>query len=286
MKRKYFSVLLMAAMTMASTSMVTSCKDYDDDISNVQQSADTANELIKKLQDQATTLQNAVSTAQTTADAANTAAAEAAAAAKKAQTTGDEALAQAKTAEANAQAAKAAAAEAQKAAIEEATKQVNDLKEQIQAALDNKVDVSVFDTKVAKLEGDIAGINSSLNVLGDDVKQNQNDIKTAKQSIATLEAAQADAKNQIAVLEAYKTKLENSTIPGLNDAIKANGVEIDGVKKSIEDLTKSTTDAQKKLAEDIAKVSTDLAALTGVVNGIQDAYKNADAELQSKLMTW
>lgn len=283
MKRKYFSVLLMAAMTMASTSMVTSCKDYDDDISNVQQSADTANELIKKLQDQATTLQNAVSTAQTTADAANTAAAEAAAAAKKAQTTGDEALAQAKTAEANAQAAKAAAAEAQKAAIEEATKQVNDLKEQIQAALDNKVDVSVFDTKVAKLEGDIAGINSSLNVLGDDVKQNQNDIKTAKQSIATLEAAQADAKNQIAVLEAYKTKLENSTIPGLNDAIKANGVEIDGVKKSIEDLTKSTTDAQKKLAEDIAKVSTDLAALTGVVNGIQDAYKNADAELQKQI---
>lgn len=32
MKRKYFSVLLMAAMTVASTSVMTSCKDYDDDI--------------------------------------------------------------------------------------------------------------------------------------------------------------------------------------------------------------------------------------------------------------
>ena len=268
---------------MASTSMVTSCKDYDDDISNVQQNVDTANELIKKLQDQATTLQTAVSTAQSTADAAKTAAAEAATAAKNAQTTGDEALAMAKTAEANAQAAKAAAAEAQKAAIEEATKQVNALKDQIQAALDNKVDVSTFDTKVASLEGTIAGISSDLNKLGNDVKQNQSDIKTAKEAIATLQAAQTDAQNQIAALEAYKKVLEEKTIPGLNDAIKANGVEIDGVKKSVEDLAKSASEAQEKLAGDIAKVASDLVVLQGTVDGINEAYKKADANLQSQI---
>ena len=268
---------------MASTSMVTSCKDYDDDISNVQQNVDTANDLIKKLTDQATTLQTAVSTAQSTADAAKTAAAEAATAAKKAQTTGDEALAQAKTAEANAQAAKAAAAEAQKAAIEEATKQVNALKEQIQAALDNKVDVSTFDTKIASLEGTIAGISSDLNKLGNDVKENQADIKTAKEAIATLQAAQADAQNQIAALEAYKKVLESNTIPGLNDAIKANGVEIDGVKKSVEDLAKSASEAQEKLAGDIAKVASDLVVLQGTVDGINEAYKKADANLQSQI---
>ena len=32
MKRKFFSALLMGALTLASTSTFTSCKDYDDDI--------------------------------------------------------------------------------------------------------------------------------------------------------------------------------------------------------------------------------------------------------------
>lgn len=36
MKRKYFSALLMGALTIASVSTFTSCKDYDDDISNLQ----------------------------------------------------------------------------------------------------------------------------------------------------------------------------------------------------------------------------------------------------------
>ncbi len=34
MKRKFFSALLMGALTLAATSTVTSCKDYDDDINN------------------------------------------------------------------------------------------------------------------------------------------------------------------------------------------------------------------------------------------------------------
>ena len=36
MKRKYFSALLMGALTIASVSTFTSCKDYDDDIDNLQ----------------------------------------------------------------------------------------------------------------------------------------------------------------------------------------------------------------------------------------------------------
>ena len=283
MKRKYFSVLLMAAMTVASTSMVTSCKDYDDDINNVQTQIDAANDLIKKLDTQASTLQTAVTTAQSTADAAKTAAAEAATAAKKAQATGDEALAAAKTAEAAAEAAKAAAAEAQKAAIEAATKQVNDLKAEIQTALDNKVDVATFNTAVAKLEGDIAGIDAKLNTLGEDVKNNQKEITTAKEAIATLEAAQKNAEVQIAALETFKATLVSETIPGLNDAIKANGVEIEGVKKSVDDLKDATTKAQQELADNIAKVAADLTALQGTVDAIDAAYKAGDKNLQKQI---
>ena len=35
MKRKYFSALLMGALTVASVSTMTSCKDYDDDINGL-----------------------------------------------------------------------------------------------------------------------------------------------------------------------------------------------------------------------------------------------------------
>ena len=283
MKRKYFSALLMGALTVASVSTMTSCKDYDDDINKVETIADANNALIKKLQEQTSALQTALTTAQSTADAAKTAAAEAATAAKNAQTTGDDALAKAKTAEAAAEAAKAAAAEAQKAAIEEATKQVKELKDQVDAALSQKLDVAVFNDAVTKLEGTIAGIDETLNKLGDDVKKNQNDIKTAQEAIATLTAAQKDAAIQIAALEAYKKTLESETIPGLNEAIKANGVEINGVKKSVEDLKKATEDAQKKLSDEIAKVSGDLTALQATVNGIDEAYKKADADLQKQI---
>ena len=52
MKRKYFSVLLMGALTMTSVNTLTSCKDYDDDISNLQNQIDQLNELVKKIQGQ------------------------------------------------------------------------------------------------------------------------------------------------------------------------------------------------------------------------------------------
>ena len=52
MKRKYFSALLMGALTVASVSTFTSCKDYDDDISNLQVQIDklaTAEQLSQKV---------------------------------------------------------------------------------------------------------------------------------------------------------------------------------------------------------------------------------------------
>lgn len=50
MKRKYFSALLMGALTIASVSTFTSCKDYDDDISNLQQQIDSNAKAIETIQ--------------------------------------------------------------------------------------------------------------------------------------------------------------------------------------------------------------------------------------------
>ena len=52
MKRKYLSALLMGTLTVASMSTFTSCKDYDDDISNLQGQIDklaSADELKQKV---------------------------------------------------------------------------------------------------------------------------------------------------------------------------------------------------------------------------------------------
>ena len=61
MKRTYLSALLMGALTIASVSTFTSCKDYDDDINmNTSQ--------IKDLQEQLKTLQTALDQAKNDAN--------------------------------------------------------------------------------------------------------------------------------------------------------------------------------------------------------------------------
>ena len=52
MKRKYFSALLMGALTIASVSTFTSCKDYDDDISSLQKQIDDLSKIVKEIQSQ------------------------------------------------------------------------------------------------------------------------------------------------------------------------------------------------------------------------------------------
>ena len=52
MKRTYLSALLMGALTIASVSTFTSCKDYDDDISSLQSQIDKLNEMVSKIQGQ------------------------------------------------------------------------------------------------------------------------------------------------------------------------------------------------------------------------------------------
>ena len=50
MKRKYFSALLMGALAIASVSTFTSCKDYDDDINNLQSQIDALSKTLSELQ--------------------------------------------------------------------------------------------------------------------------------------------------------------------------------------------------------------------------------------------
>ncbi|AVM52577.1 hypothetical protein JN06_01558 [Bacteroides zoogleoformans] len=83
MNKKYLSVILFGALMTASTSLFTSCKDYDDDIKNLQEQVDKKASL-EQLTAQVTTLQNSINDAKSEATAAKTAAETAKTEAKKA----------------------------------------------------------------------------------------------------------------------------------------------------------------------------------------------------------
>lgn len=52
MKRKVFNMFMVGALVLPSASMFVSCKDYDDDINNLQQQIDELSKTIKAIQDQ------------------------------------------------------------------------------------------------------------------------------------------------------------------------------------------------------------------------------------------
>ena len=76
MRKKYLSALLFGALLFASAGTFTSCKDYDDDIKNLQEQID-GKATLEELQSQLETMQADVTSAKTTAEEAKTIAEEA-----------------------------------------------------------------------------------------------------------------------------------------------------------------------------------------------------------------
>lgn len=137
MKRKYFSALLMGALTIASVSTFTSCKDYDDDIDKLWDQIDKAglqsdiDALKTQLQDAASTASAAKTTAESALAKANDAAvkADVEKAIKAVEATANKAADDVATAisnAANAQTTADGAQKAAKAAQDQADKAVKD----------------------------------------------------------------------------------------------------------------------------------------------------------------
>ena len=241
MKKRIFGMLLMGAMVIASVSMFTSCKDYDDDINKLQKEIDAIT--AQNLQTQLTTLQSALASAQSTADAAKAAAA-------AASTAASDAAAGADAAQKAAQATAEAAAKAQDVKdLEDAIAALNDI-------LNGKVSKDDLDAAVSALEAKIAAISENLLTL-DDVKK-----LLADEGFATS-AVVNDLKSQIEALEAFQKemeglKLDESWKKKVDDAITS-------LKQSIKDIeasTKSISDL-KAIAE---KASKDASAVTNDIN--------------------
>ena len=297
MNKKYLSVVLFGALLAASAGTFTSCKDYDDDIKGLQEQIDGNQSSVAALEKQLATLDAAAKAAQTAADAAKAAADAAKAEAEAAKTAGDQAAADAAQAKADAAAAQEAAANAKAEAIEEAKKQVEALKVLLQESIDGKVDLEVFEAAKTAIAGRIDGIEEKLNNLDPD--QVAEDMRDAKQAIATLMAAYENLKIQSATLEEYKEACLDYTanaeaIKKAVEDIATAQTEIEklwneingegGLKELINGNATAITNLKNQTAIDIAKLEERINdQLTDIKKDIKDNIKPAIADIQKQI---
>ena len=274
MNKKYLSVVLFGALLAASAGTFTSCKDYDDDIKGLQEQIDKSGSTITDLQTQLTTLKAAADAAQATADAAKTAAAEAKTAADAAKAAGDQAKADAATALAAAKAAEAAAAQAKADAIEEATKQVEALRNSMQAAIDKKLDVTAFEEASKLLGARIDGIEAGLsNLKNGAVKENTEAIKSAQDAIEALQSADEDFATTLKELDEYVKITLEAKIDVNADDIKAAQDDIKAAQEDLDALWKKISGGEGSLEDLISKNATAISDLKDAIEDELDVIK-------------
>ena len=286
MNKKFMNALLFSAALLSSGVVVTSCKDYDDDINELRDMIGDHTSLTDALQTQLNTLEKAAQTAQSTAETAQNDAQTAISNAQKAQDAadaaqarGDEALAAAQQAQADADSAKAQAALAQEAvatakqeAIEAAKADLEAYKADVVAALANKVDNTKFDSlqeevsslgkdlqeELNELVGRIEGIETGLadeitSALNLRITANEGNIRNLQDALATLAGGESELDVQLATLENYAKLLSDS---GLKQDIADVDAKVEEAKTSIQAIQLDITGIKSQITTNEGNIST------------------------------
>ena len=241
-RKKLFGLVMCGAMLLASTSVFTSCKDYNDDINDLQSQIDGLN---SDLSGKITALQTAMSAAQAALTQAQADIVKAQAAADAAQSSANAAAQAAAAADAKAAAAAEAAAQAKIDAIAAAQKMVDELKATLQAQIDGKVDQSVYDAKMEELDGQIAAINGSLKSIQEALGF---DSETGTYAVISLLNQQVAALNtfmesieKLNLTETYPTLLSDvatlkTELASLQDDVKQNSDDIVTLQNTVNNV--------------------------------------------------
>lgn len=233
MRKKFLSTLLMGALVTASMSTFTSCKDYDDDINNLQTQIDA----LTPLKTVKTELQSELANLQKQLEA------------KDAQL--QEAITKLQTADADQTkqitklAADVSGLEARVKTAEEALAKVNE-------ALKGKAS----EAELKELAGKVAAVESSLVEHLKQIKELKaglEDVKTAQEGI------KSDIQEQKDALEAYKTRLE---------ALEKKGVSEADLKKIYDKIEEAKKALDKKLSEEIAQLKADAKSLSDKIDAV------------------
>lgn len=227
MNKKFLSAILFGALTAASTSTFVSCKDYDDDIDQLQMQIDqNASSAASDLAAKVTALESQISTLN---------------AAKQDLTSQ---LAAAKTEAANAAAAALEAAKGAQSGADAANK----------ALAEAAAKVAVLETKVASLEGIVADLQTAKA----DLNAKVSDLQTQ------MAAVKADTKSNADAIAAANAEIlaKYSELSGkISEVSTALGARIDVV-----DATLNTIKANYATKDELNTKAAELAAMDAQLN--------------------
>lgn len=218
MKKTFLSVALLSTMALSMPLSFTSCKDYDDDITEINGTTDD-------LQNQLKTIQAAIDSNKAIADAAKAAADASAKAAQEAADKGDKATEEAQKAMAIAKAAEAAAATAKAEALEEMKALL------AQADAKNEQEINDIKSRLEGVEKGLGGLD-------------------ADQINAAIKAVEA-INVQLEAFEKYQTLLDQlAAYPALVQDVKDAKANIESLTTRVEAAEKSI-EALEKLSQAI-----------------------------------
>ncbi len=309
MRKKFLSALLFGAILVASTSTLTSCKDYDDDISGLQTEVTTnAQDLEALVNEKTSNLQaeiTALKSAQSGLDKAYKEADEALATAiEKAQKSADDAEAKAITEAAAAQTAAVAAAQAMVndalAALEAQQAKISslgdlhasDVAKLVQADKDLTAALGVATADIEKAYALAVQVEKKANDNKGLIDANTEAIESVKNSLNTIKQT---LEAQISVLDGKLLDMQTKVNKNAAD-ILAQVAALNAYKTSMETVISELEGTNKTLATDIktnltsiTKLQNDLANMETSVQGQQalwEAYANqAVAKVNESLGT-
>lgn len=221
MRKKFLSAFMLGALTLAATSTITSCKDYDGDISSLKEQINANAEALAAAK---ADLQSQISSMKTALEAKDAELANAISKLNSATAENKAAI----EAEVNRAKAAEAALETRIAAAEKA---LADLK----ALVDTKVDQADFDAEIVKIYAQMEAIEANLGAALTRIAALEEGLKN--EETARI-AAVANLQLQIDALNAYKARVEKNEadIVAIIDQIKAMQDDIKANAYSIEDL--------------------------------------------------
>lgn len=265
MKKTLVKVSLLSMMLSLMPVAMTSCKDYDNDIKEI-------NGTTGELSSQIAALQAAIEANKESAKAAHDAAEAALQAAKEAQAKGDQAEADAQKAMAMAKAAEEAAANAKAEALAEIANQCKILNEKI----GNNTDaIKANADAISALLGRIEGVEKGLGAI---------DVEGLNNSIKELNTALQAVNVQLEALKGYEQRLNElaDEFDGLKSEVEEMKGKINEMRDELGKAQDDILDLYSKvsdLGDDITDLRTLLNTLTGRVDGIDGSIGDINDDL-------
>lgn len=304
MRKKFRNAALFALMLAVGQAMLTGCKDYDSDISNLQEQITAGNEGLAKLE---STLSAQLSSANTLAKTAQTLAENAQASADEAAQKAEDATDEAQKAILLAQSANDRAESAKQEAIAESAAQMAEEIEKLLVQINangKKAEDALAATvanaqNIASLEGKLSTLQeyvNGLNILSsaDVVSLINNALKDAGldelpsqvselyKTVEDLAAEQQNIQTQLATLAKYESKISalESKVGSLEKIVANLQNSMDEMGESVAQLKESLTILINANTAQINKVAQDLATEAGKITALQALVTTLQADLQ------